>query len=129
MNEIREGKVSKGGQNKIPTTPRPAPPSGQGKKELGIKFDQGKHLWNLIPWVEMEEVVEVLMMGAKKYSPDNWMHVDRERYEEALMRHSIDYMKGNKIDDESGKSHLAHAICCCLFIMWKDNQEKNEKNS
>ena len=96
------------------------------EKETGIKYDQGKLLWNLVPWNEMEDVVKVLMMGAKKYSPDNWMHVDRKRYEDALMRHIMDYMKGNKTDDESGKSHLAHSICCALFLMWDDSKEDKE---
>lgn len=31
---IKEGKRSKGGRNTSPSTPRPAPPKGQGKKNL-----------------------------------------------------------------------------------------------
>ena len=33
--DITEGKVSKGGVNNPPTTPRPEPPKGQGGKKTG----------------------------------------------------------------------------------------------
>lgn len=94
-----------------------------------IKADSGKLQWSLLPFAEVEEVVKVLMNGASKYSPDNWKKCDdTKRYEDALMRHVIAYIKGNKIDEVSqggdGLSHLAHAICNCLFLMWFDNQKE-----
>lgn len=97
-----------------------------------IKADSGKLQWSLLPFAELEEVVKVLMKGASKYKPDNWKKCDNtKRYEDALMRHVIAYIKGNKIDEVSqggdGLSHLAHAICNCLFLMWFDNQQKEEK--
>lgn len=90
----------------------------------GSKFDQGKPRWGLLPWTELETVVEVLTMGAEKYSDDNWKHVEpfESRYRDALMRHFSAYCKGETKDPESGKSHLAHAVCCALFLMWKENQ-------
>lgn len=92
----------------------------------GIKFDNDKRQWDLLPWKELEEVVKVLEHGAKKYSPDNWKYVKPvSRYTEALLRHVIAYAQDEKIDPVdkggSGLSHLAHAICCCLFLMWNDN--------
>ena len=97
-----------------------------------VKADSGKLQWSLLPFAEVEEVVKVLMNGASKYSPDNWKKCDdTKRYEDALMRHVIAYIKGNKIDEVSqggdGLSHLAHAVCNCLFLMWFDNQQKEEK--
>lgn len=97
-----------------------------------VKADSGKLQWSLLPFAELEEVVKVLMKGASKYSPDNWKKCDdTKRYEDALMRHVVAYIKGNKIDEVSqggdGLSHLAHAICNCLFLMWFDNQQKEEK--
>lgn len=97
-----------------------------------VKADSGKLQWSLLPFAEVEEVVKVLMKGASKYSPDNWKKCDNtKRYEDALMRHVIAYIKGNKIDEVSqggdGLPHLAHAICNCLFLMWFDNQQKEER--
>ena len=97
-----------------------------------VKADSGKLQWSLLPFAEVEEVVKVLMNGASKYKPDNWKKCDdTKRYEDALMRHVIAYIKGNKIDEVSqggdGLSHLAHAICNCLFLMWFDNQQEEEK--
>lgn len=96
-----------------------------------IKADTGKLQWSLLPFAEVEEVVKVLMKGASKYSPDNWKKCDNtKRYEDALMRHVVAYIKGDKIDNVSqggdGLPHLAHAICNCLFLMWFDNQQKEE---
>ena len=89
-----------------------------------IKADSGKLQWSLLPFNELKDVVKVLMLGAKKYSPDNWKKCDdTKRYKDALMRHVISYVSGNERDEESGLSHLAHAICNCLFLMWFDNQK------
>jgi hypothetical protein len=54
---------------------------------------------------------------------DNWMHVTpfRKRYIGALMRHITAWIRGEKTDPETSKSHLAHAGCCLLFLMWGDN--------
>lgn len=96
------------------------------------KADSGKLQWSLLPFAEVEEVIKVLMKGASKYSPDNWKKCDdTKRYEDALMRHVVSYIKGDKIDEVSqggdGLPHLAHAICNCLFLMWFDNQNLKEK--
>ena len=28
--------------------------------------------------------------------------------------------QGEQTDSESGKHHLAHAVCCLMFLMWFD---------
>lgn len=92
-------------------------------KEKGfIKADSGKLQWSLLPFKELEDVVRVLMLGAKKYTPDNWKKCDDvTRYKDALMRHVISYVSGDTTDNESHLSHLAHAVCNCLFLMYFDN--------
>ena len=92
-----------------------------------VKADSGKLQWSLLPFEELRDVVRVLMLGAKKYTPDNWKKCDDvTRYKDALMRHVISYVSGDTIDNESGLSHLAHAVCNCLFLMYFDNREKEE---
>lgn len=91
-----------------------------------MKADNGKLQWSLLPFNELEQVVKVLTEGAKKYSPDNWKNCDDvKRYKDALLRHITEYLKGDKVDTEFGCSHLAHAMCNCLFLMWFDNQKKD----
>jgi hypothetical protein len=89
----------------------------------GIKFDQDKLDWRLLPWAQLEETVKVLMHGAEKYAIDNWKKVSRERYENALMRHAVSYMSGEKIDPESGMNHLSHIMCNALFLKWNDDKK------
>ncbi|MBS1170601.1 MAG: hypothetical protein H6R01_1519 [Burkholderiaceae bacterium] len=88
----------------------------------GQKFDSGKRRWSLLPAGSVEEAVDVLEIGAAKYSEDNWQRVPnpRTRYYNALMRHINAWWTGEQKDPETGKHHLAHAICCAMFLIWFD---------
>lgn len=94
--------------------------------KLGIKFDNvpEKLRWDLLPYRETGQVVDILTYGAEKYADDNWKFVpDKEkRYFAAGMRHLVAWKEGEKNDKESGKPHLAHAICCLLFLLWNCNE-------
>jgi len=91
-------------------------------EEKGIKFDSERTKWHLVIWDYWEAVCRVLMFGAKKYAPMNWQKVQnrRQRYTDALLRHSIAYAKGERIDNDSGESHLACIGCNCMFLFWMD---------
>lgn len=99
-------------------------------KTIGRKFDQDKPRWELLPWKEVQQIVDVLTFGSKKYQDGNWMYVEplRERYFGALMRHLTAWWNNEVTDPESGHSHLAHAGCCLLFLMWGDNNLDEDKN-
>jgi len=88
--------------------------------EEGRKYDGLKPRWDLLPLDAVEEIVHVLTYGAKKYADHNWIHVPnaKERYFAALMRHLKSYQGGEMLDPESGFSHLAHAGCCLIFLLW-----------
>ncbi|MBX2848964.1 MAG: hypothetical protein KTR16_11630 [Acidiferrobacterales bacterium] len=91
-------------------------------EKVGAKHDQGKPLYNLIPVHAEAELVDVLTFGATKYTPNQWRTVDnaKERYTAAAMRHLAAYRMGEESDPESGKHHLAHAMCCLSFIIELD---------
>lgn len=91
----------------------------------GEKHDGGKFDWSLLPLNATEDVVKVLMKGAEKYAPDNWKYVaDHERrYYNAVMRHVTAWQKGEKVDPETGISHLAHAICSLMFLIERERME------
>jgi hypothetical protein len=84
---------------------------------LGMKFDDNKRDFTLLPWDSVEEIVKVLEFGAAKYARDNWKKVEADRYVKAAFRHLIAYNQGEENDKESGLSHLAHLGCCVLFLL------------
>jgi hypothetical protein len=91
----------------------------------GIKFDDFKLDWTLLPYQPVAEVIKVLMCGACKYFRDNWQNVDKVRYKKALMRHATAYAIKDEILDEDYKlHHLAHLVCCALFLIWFDIRDK-----
>ena len=95
----------------------------------GRKDDSDKLRYDLLPWPEVSEIVDVLTFGAVKYEDDNWQRVpdQRRRYFAALQRHLLAWWDGERLDPESGRTHLAHAGCCLLFLMWGDNQKGVER--
>lgn len=88
----------------------------------GQKHDAGKDRWDLLPLWPVEQVVKVLTFGAAKYGPNNWQLVEgrADRYFAATMRHLTRWRLGESNDPESGLSHLAHAACCVLFLLWDE---------
>lgn len=92
----------------------------------GRKYDAGKPEFSLLPPFALEAVAKVLTIGAQKYAVDNWKYVPNGayRYKNAAMRHLNEYIKGNKNDDETGLNHLAHAICCLMFMLDADESGK-----
>jgi hypothetical protein len=101
------------------------------KTTAGVKYDNGKPQWSLLPFKALGQVVEVLTYGAKKYAPDNWKKVPdaRRRYIDAGFRHFTAYATGETHDPETGKHHLAHAICCLLYLVAFDLGEHNDKSN
>lgn len=101
---------------------QPIQPKGTGytPPEPGVKYDDKKITWSLLPWEPLKEVVKVLMFGAKKYSVDNWKKVPdaEDRYWDATMRHILAIKAGEILDPESKMPHFAHATCCLLFLGW-----------
>jgi hypothetical protein len=84
----------------------------------GVKHDDGKLPWHLLPFDALEEVVKVLQFGAKKYAPRNWEKgMAWHRLIRAALGHVISFARGQDKDPETGLSHLAHAGCCVLFLL------------
>ena len=77
--------------------------------ELGVKFDSGKGQWHLVPFGAMSDVVDVLTYGARKYFAA--------------------YANGEEGDPETGYSHLAHAVCCLLFLLAFERGDVDEDQS
>lgn len=99
--------------------------------ELGVKHDAGKPRFSLVPWAAMKAVVRVLEYGAREYGAWNWEVVEdqRTRYFDAAHRHLLAWWDGERSDKNTGESHLAHAICCCLFLLAVDLRERAQVRS
>ena len=92
--------------------------------EQGRKDDSSKRRYSLLPKGAVNSVVDVLEFGSKKYADNNWQKVPdaKTRYYDAAMRHLDAWLNGDLKDTETGLPHLAHAICCLMFLMWFDSE-------
>jgi hypothetical protein len=86
----------------------------------GIKHDEKKPRWHLIPLDVLEGIARVATFGADKYEDNNWkyVHPGPERYFDALMRHITAWQAGERDDPETGFSHLAHAGWNVMALAW-----------
>ena len=92
----------------------------------GLKFDSEKPRMDLLPPKAISEVAKVLGFGAEKYGPENWRLLEnlQDRYTAGALRHIFAHMDGEELDPESGMSHLAHALCCLLFKLEIELEER-----
>lgn len=84
----------------------------------GVKYDQDKLPYHLLPPELLEGIAAVLQFGAVKYSERNWeLGMSWSRPFGALMRHMWAWWRGEEMDPETGMSHLWHAGCCIAFLI------------
>jgi hypothetical protein len=99
------------------------PESDLADKEL-IKDGKVKPILTLIPQLALEDIAAVFMYGAAKYGEYNFSKGGPNTdYINASLRHINKYMLNEDMDDESGLSHLAHAIANLMMIL--DNTKNN----
>lgn len=105
-----------------------------------LRFDSGKTNWSLMPFEAVEEINKVLEFGANKYVEWNFANnggMNHSRILNSCLRHIFAYMRGQDLDPESGLSHLAHAGCNILFLLYynkypetfKAKDDRNVRNS
>jgi dATP/dGTP diphosphohydrolase len=86
--------------------------------DKGLRYDQDKPMMSLLPAAALVEIAKVLTFGAKKYAANNWAKgKEWSRVESCLLRHYARYKVGERVDPESGLSHLAHLACNALFLL------------
>lgn len=82
-------------------------------------YDDGKPPLAHLPWDALREVAMVQAYGQSKYG-DFYNYkkgMELSRNLSCAIRHITDFMDGDDLDDESGRSHLAHAACRVLFAL------------
>jgi hypothetical protein len=93
----------------------------------GIKHDEDKLRWDLLPLEPIEDAIRVLMFGAKNYGKDNWKLIETYRWYNAIRRHNSAWKKGQIYDEETGLPHMAHIIANAIFIHYQDQNEKEKE--
>jgi hypothetical protein len=100
-----------------------APPEKAPEASQGVKYDDGKTLYSLVPPYALEAVAKNLTVGLKKYpARNNWMQVDKaeERYLDALYRHLEAHRRGEIYDTDnidSTTTHLSAVAVNSLFLL------------
>jgi hypothetical protein len=81
-------------------------------KETAARFSEGKIRHDLIPPFVLDEIAKVYTYGTIKYDDDNWrkgLHW-RKNVIGPMLRHLWKWIRGEKIDEESGCHHMAMAL-------------------
>jgi hypothetical protein len=83
------------------------------------KKEKEKLRWDLLPWDALESLARVMTLNIQKHGEDSWRELKNpcQLHWTAIMRHLIKWWRGEKIDPETGESHLAHAGCRILFLI------------
>lgn len=101
--------------------------------QIGKKDDSAKPRLDLVLGDFSDalwEVGRVGTFGANKYTDRGWHEVEngRERYASALLRHYLNFKRGEELDIESNLPHLAHlawnALAILQLYMGKWNRER-----
>lgn len=84
----------------------------------GVKFDDDKLRYDLVPAEAMEELVKVYTVGANKYGPLNYLNgICFSRILAAIFRHLWAWVMGEEADKETGLHPLAHVAWGCFTLI------------
>jgi len=96
--------------------PAPIDP-GQHSTGEGLRYNEGKLRYDLVPNYAQEQYVRVLTKGATKYAPRNWEKgMAWSKVLASLKRHVAALERGEDRDPETGELHSAHVMCNAAFL-------------
>lgn len=73
---------------------------------------------DLLPMIAQVQVARVFTFGAAQYGDQNWREgFSYSRCYGAALRHLAKWNLGEEVDDESGITHLAHAVANLMFLI------------
>jgi hypothetical protein len=86
------------------------PKTGHGLKKAPL---------NLIPPIALVETARAFKNGATKYGAYNWRDktVTTSVYTAAALRHILAFEDGEDCADDSGCTHLGHAMACLAILL------------
>lgn len=92
-------------------------------EQHGVKYDDNKVLYSLVPPHALQAVAQNLTDGLRKYpARNNWMQVEnaQERYLDALYRHLEAHRRGDVYDTENVNpetTHMSAVAVNALFLL------------
>lgn len=105
-----EVKINPGDKVTVEGYPDNNPKTTFGAKKLPL---------DLVPPSAVHAMARGFADGARKYSPYNWREktISSSVYYGAAMRHLMAWWDGEELAEDSGLSHLDHALCCIAMIV------------
>lgn len=86
-------------------------------KDKGLRFNQGKTRYDLIPAFAQEQYAKILTIGSEKYAERNWeLGMKWSKVIASLERHLAAIKRGEDFDPETGCYHTAHIMCNSAFL-------------
>lgn len=86
-------------------------------RDKGLRFNQGKIRFDLVPTFAQEQYVNVLTKGSVKYAERNWeLGMKWSKVSASLERHLAAFKSGEDYDKETGLLHSAHIMCNAAFL-------------
>src|SRR5690606_15189548 len=84
----------------------------------GLRYDNNKIRFDLIPPEADKALAEILTMGAKKYAERNWeLGMDWMKMIASLKRHLNAWESGVDNDEESGFNHMKHVLWNAMALV------------
>lgn len=84
----------------------------------GLRYDDHKDRYDLLPPDALQTLVAVYTSGAVKYAPRNWEKgMAWMRMFASMMRHAWAWARGEDFDKESGHPHMAHVAWGALGLV------------
>jgi hypothetical protein len=84
----------------------------------GLRYNEGKPQWDLMPYDALGQLAMVYTRGAQKYAPHNWLRgMDWSKCFASMQRHAAAWHAGEDFDKESGQHHMAHVAWNALALL------------
>lgn len=88
------------------------------KKGEGLRFNNGKLRYDLVPTFAQEEYAKVLTKGSIKYAERNWEKgMKWSNVISSLKRHLAAWEQGEDFDKETSLLHMAHVMTNAAFLV------------
>jgi len=73
--------------------------------------------FDLIPWLAMRGVAFIVAIGLEKHGRDTWRDLPIETHMDCALSHLAHWNTGQKVDPDTGHSHLWNAATRVLFCV------------
>lgn len=87
------------------------------QKGTGLRYNKDKTRHDLLPIFAIDQLAQILTVGAKKYQIRNWERgMPWTTVLASMKRHLAAFEAGEDLDPETGLLHTAHIMCNASFI-------------